>query len=380
MTSRDRLVLNLSFTITGAVTVLLGPMLPHLISGHGLSDAQAGQLFLAQFLSSTVGAVLLARISKHYRLERCLAMSYVAAGAAVIGLGFAGPTWVLPCVAAYGFALGLNNPAANQIAGRSSPGREAAALNLLNMSWSLGAVLAPAALSYLLSRHPTTLVLSGLGVIAILAGLASFAVRPLDVVASETQAEVSILPSARALAYSVAAFLFLYVGAEGVLSGWLPTHSNRNASVSEAQSGLPQAAFWAAILGGRLFASTHPNWTSPLGWIGRGLALAAVGMAVLLLAWRFDIMLVGAVLAGAGMAPLFPSAVAVLQRKVGALSSRVVGPVFAMGGFGGAVLPWLVGTLSARTGSLRLVLLTALAAAAGMALIARGWRARPSLP
>jgi fucose permease len=35
------------------------------------------------------------------------------------------------------------------------------------------------------------------------------------------------------------------------------------------------------------------------------------------------------------------------------ISPRVSGFIFAMGTLGGAVLPWIVGTISTRTGSLR---------------------------
>lgn len=360
MSTRDRAVLNLSFSITGASTVLLGALLPHLIARQGLSDAQAGRLFLAQFVCSTAGALLLGWAGRRWRLKRCLVWSYLGMGAGIIALGYSPAGTTLACVAFYGFALGFCNPAANMIAGQTSPGREAAELNLLNMSWSLGAVVAPPVLSALLSRMAPGPVLLGLGTLGIVAGLASSSLRS-QASAQSTDAGTAPIPAAaRAAAWPAALFLFLYVGAESVLSGWLPTDSYRNAGVALGQMGLAQAAFWAAILGGRLLASVRPNWMTPASWISRGVVLSMAGMAILMVAGRLEILLVGAVLAGAGMAPLFPTVVAVFQRQASTASSRLIGYIFAAGGCGAAVFPWLVGVLSTAAGSLRVALLTAL--------------------
>src|SRR5438270_7102861 len=65
--SNRRLALagQIAFLPTGILNTMLGPMLPILIARWSLNDAQAGNLFLVQFLASMMGvqlsAVLLAR-------------------------------------------------------------------------------------------------------------------------------------------------------------------------------------------------------------------------------------------------------------------------------------------------------------------------------
>ncbi len=49
------LAAQIAFLPTGILTTLLGPMLPILIARWGLSDQQAGNLFLVQFLASLAG-------------------------------------------------------------------------------------------------------------------------------------------------------------------------------------------------------------------------------------------------------------------------------------------------------------------------------------
>jgi fucose permease len=116
----------------------------------------------------------------------------------------------------------------------------------------------------------------------------------------------------------------------------------------------------------------------------RGLLLALAGVSVLLLARRIEILLAGVILAGAGMAPVFPSIVALFQHRVAGSSSALIGRVFAFGGLGGAVFPWLVGSISTAKGSLSSGLLTAALALAALALVlaveTRALQSRPGNP
>jgi fucose permease len=59
------------------------------------------------------------------------------------------------------------------------------------------------------------------------------------------------------------------------------------------------------------------------------------------------------VVAGAGLAPVFPSFVTLFQQAAGESTARWIGVVLAAGGFGGAALPWMVGWVSSASGGLR---------------------------
>ena len=60
-------------------------------------------------------------------------------------------------------------------------------------------------------------------------------------------------------------------------------------------------------------------------------------------------------LLGAAMAPIFPIALSAFLDR--ARHSSDTSFLFALSGFGGSVFPWLVGSISAHTGSLRAGLL-----------------------
>ena len=91
-----------------------------------------------------------------------------------------------------------------------------------------------------------------------------------------------------------------------------------------------------------------------------GLVLAALGVSFLLAATGMVTLLVGVALSGAGLACVYPTTWAVFSDYFGARASQRAGIISAMGGLGGATIPWAVGVASTHFGSLRSGLLIAL--------------------
>jgi MFS transporter, FHS family, glucose/mannose:H+ symporter len=92
-----------------------------------------------------------------------------------------------------------------------------------------------------------------------------------------------------------------------------------------------------------------------------GLALAALFTAALALAHSAGTIAAFAVLLGLSLAPFFPATWALLMVERPA--ARQAGIVLAVSGLGAAALPWLMGVVSTRTGSLQVALALPLAAA-----------------
>ena len=132
-----------SFVPIGIATVLLGPMLPILSARWSLNYSQAGALFTAQYMVSTVAValsgVLVSRWGFRFAIKTGLVLMSVG-----VGLLLAGPKMLgIFCIGAYGGGLGLAVPAANLLVAEVNPGRRSATLNLLNFCWSAGAVACP---------------------------------------------------------------------------------------------------------------------------------------------------------------------------------------------------------------------------------------------
>jgi MFS transporter, FHS family, glucose/mannose:H+ symporter len=166
---------------------------------------------------------------------------------------------------------------------------------------------------------------------------------------------ISRAPSALALG----AMFFLYVAVETSVGGWIATLAER------ARFGAGQAwivapsVFWAGLLAGRGMAPLWLRRASERRLTLVGLPVACLGILVLVLSHhRQWITLAGAVVGG-GLAAVFPITVTLLAH-FGGREKRIAGPMFGLASLGGMVMPWLVGAISTRSGSLQAGLLAPL--------------------
>lgn len=354
-------ITHTGFALTGVVTTLLGPLLPTLSEKWSLNDAQSGYLFIAQSAGYLLGAALSNACIKRIGVRRTLAAAYALMSVGVASL-IAG-AWAIGLLAILfnGFALGLTIPTTNVFVSQMNPGRNAAALNVLNFVWCIGAVAGPPAVSLLASHESALAPLLGLAVLLVIVSVWISQCEAFTETRRQAQshqrapAETSVWRTPVALV--IAMLIFLYVGAENSISWWVASYTKRMDGSLGVMWTLPQSIFWAALLAGRASAPVILRRVIEEKLILVGLILATLGVALLLGATQLVGLLVGAVLAGAGFASVFPTTVAVFMQHFGERGALSAGPVFAMGGLGSAVVPWAVGVVSTRFDSLRAGLL-----------------------
>lgn len=340
------------------VTVLPGPLLPVMAARWGLHDVQSGAFFAAEFLASTVGSIF----SPHW-LRRNLPLGYASMTAGVLLLiaagraaGSSGHTLALAAFALVGLGIGLSVTATNLTVGitaeeQGGPGARARRISIVNLGWGLGAVVCPWLIAGAEQRGQldALLLAIALATAGMFAGLVPQCREP--EFGSRTAGRRSVRAEAGVLIF-FAAFLFLYVGVETVVGGWITTYTHRFSGMTLAQAGLMVSLYWMSLLAGRWLGSLAlRSWSERAVWLpSLGLALAAV-IALVVPHGPAGVMLAVA-LAGAGLGPVFPIGI---SRMLGQLRDhRNTGWVFAMTASGGAVLPWLTGLVSTRTGSLRI--------------------------
>jgi len=380
-------LLCFGFVVCGIVTVLPGPLLPLMAARWGLRDVQSGAFFAAEFAASTVGALF----SPH-ALRRNLPLGYASMTAGVLLLTVAGATARAPvghALALAGFALiglgtGLSVTATNLIAGmmeedgaESEPTRRAEArpqdrarrISIVNLWWGIGAVACPwmvAAAEH--GGHLRGLLLAaGLGT-----GMMFAALLPLLRTQSEGTNAVprgSVVADAGVLVF-FAAFLFLYVGIETVVGGWIATYAHRFAGMTLANASLTVSLYWMSLLTGRWLGSVALKTLAERTVLLPSLGMALLAVAALLVPHSTVTMLVAIAVAGAGFGPVFPIGVSRMLAQIA--DHRNTGWVFAMCASGGAALPWLTGLVSTRSGSLRMGFAVPVAAVAAILVLAVG--------
>ncbi len=364
-------VIYAGFVGTGAVTTLLGPVLPVLISRWALSDAQAGALFTAQFGGSMLGVLLSNHLVPRLGFHRSLALSF-----GLMALGVAGLTtsvWAvgLALVAVYGVGLGLNIPATNLLVSEAHLARPSAALNFLNFLWGAGAVTCPPLIALLMMRGRASvglLILAGL--LAVMGiWVAWEPTAPRSGRRETAEAYASDPPPNVAFLLLLGALFFLYVGTENGLSGWVAAYARRLGTTRGVPWELAPSFFWGALLLGRASAPGFLRFASDARIMGAGLVTAALGVLTLIVTPSSWLVFVGVSLSGLGLAAVFPITIAMLARGFGPEASRRAGWLFALGGLGGATLPWLVGFLSTEFGTLRAGLAVPLLATFAMTIL-----------
>ena len=336
------LPLYAGFLTTGVVTVLLGPLLPDLALEWRLPVEELRALFVVQFLASAVGSFL-----SSYRLGLSLGLGYLLIAAGLVSLSLAGWPLALVPMAAVGFGLGLAIPATNLRVAHAQPQRRGAALSSLNMVWGAGAVACPLLFAV---RPPGMSSDAVLLVLAAASGLILLSLRPVpaggevtvQAASAPTGSQGGVLPGL----VVIAAIMFLYVGIENSVGGWLVSLADQFQAGRSATSLWIGSGFWAALLASRAAAPLLLRRMSEPALYGAGIVLAAGGLLGLLFSGSQAGVAASAIAAGAGLAPLFPLTISFLADLTAATRSRNTGWVFALAGAGGAVLPWLTGRLA----------------------------------
>ncbi len=370
-------VLHLGFVLTGVVTTLLGPILPVLSARWTLRDVQAGNLFVAQFAGSMLGVALSGPLLSRRGFCSTLSIGYLLIAAGVGALAASGPSIGLAAVFCYGLGLGLTIPSTNLAISDRNPDRREAALNILNLAWGIGAVACP----FLVSLAARAEVPLGwlLGLASAL-GLIAVAVR---VLSTEAVKKVEAVPQrglvqrrlwAHPATVNLGILFFVYVGTETAVGGWVASYAKRVSASTETLWTLAPAFFWGALLAGRALAPALLRRMTARRLVISALLVAICGVAILVWASTIPLVLLGASLAGAGLASVFPITIASLSY-FGPESTRVAGPMFALSGLGGATLPWLVGLCSTHFASLRMGLVIPLLGAVLM-LVLQAWNGR----
>lgn len=362
------------FVLTGVVTTLLGPVLPTLSAQWSLTDAQAGRLFTAQFASSILGVAFTSWLVPKCGYRVALGAGYLLMAAGVGGLGLGAFPLGMFCASTYGIGQGLTIPASNLVVSDWNPERRAAALNLLNFAWGIGAVACPFFIAMANRAHNVWGWLLGLAAILAVTALC-VGLQP----STPSQPGNELLSTKGPVAWSkmfacvLGLLFFLYVGTETALGGWVASHAKRTGTSSSQMWVFTPSLFWGSLLLGRALAPIFLNWLPEKKLVLVDLVIATAGIVLLLTAGSVAGIAVGGSIAGFGLSSVFPINVSLLS-SFGSLASRAAGPMFALAGLGGAVLPWLVGLIAARSGSLRFALMAPLLATLLM-LAFHGWNA-----
>jgi len=363
-------LMHFGLVLAGLGTALLGPILPVLARQWAMLDSQSGLLMMAKFCGAFLGGVTVSG-----KLRWSLLVGLVAGAVGFGGFALA-PGMGLGCVGLFvgGFGLGQIITSVNILAGRRFTEHRGSALAALNFSFSLGAMMSALLAAWLLPRFALrglvecfagAFLLGGVGLLLQMRGDGSLPEEFQDADA-RTLSQTGL--NGRVYLY-FAGLLVLYGGLETCLSGWLTTFALRYGDKTLAVSEYTTLLLWMSLTVGRMVASAVMLRVGEKTVQRWGLGLAAVFTAGLAMAHSAATIAGFAVLLGLSLAPFFPATFALLMAE--RPTARQAGIVLAVSGLGAAALPWMMGVVSTRTGSLQVAL--ALPFAAALGLLGMSW-------
>lgn len=349
-------MLILSATLAIFVYGLIAPILGALLPGYSLTPAQEGNLAMAQAIglviaSLSAGPVIDLRGSKSALLTGLLLIVLSVAAAPHAG-GYAG---LLIVYFVLGVGGGIVVTGANSLVGAVEPGRRGSALNFLNLFFGLGGIITTWAASYLLGPVALCYAIAALALLTLVVNLSTRMPSPAGE-ASFRLNEVPLLLSRPALIL-LSFFLFLYVACEVGVWNWLKKYLITMNFAAQTAGGVVSYGFAFGILLGRVVVLPVlikvPALTVTLA---ASILMAITTFAMLHLGSQAAIT-AAVFCAGLSMAPVFPTALAIVGDTFPRGAATAMGIVITCGWLGLAVSSPIIGVVAAASTLRRALLL-----------------------
>ncbi len=340
----------------GVILALLGSVKLPLSQRLAIDEARAGGLLAALNLALIPMMLLSGVLTDQLGVRGVILGGALLAALAVFLLGFAqtyrGALYVLLLVGLGG--AGLNAGSVVLMPAAFFPGKSpAAAENLGNLFFGLGALITPALAEILIRALGFRRAMTVLAVVC-LAPAAAASVVPADVltrVATPARAG-SVL--ADPVVWLAALVFLLYGPLEGTIGIWTTSYLTE-VGFAPRRASLLLSAFWLAFLTARLLAAllqqTEIQPRNSEAWEITILSLlAAVVLANLAGTRQRGAGAAGILATGAVLGPIFPTLVGLLFAHTDpAARGTAYGLMYAAGAAGGLLLPPLIGVYARRT-------------------------------
>ena len=344
--SRTIAVLHPVFALTGVLHVVGGALLPSLTARFHLSDSDSGLLFLLYFAGTSVGALLCKgdyarKMTAGFAGMSCMCLAVAASPRALLA----------PAFFLLGISVGVPMSAVTLFIGRNFAERCAPLLTFLNFSWSAGALAAPLIAARILVAHDyraAYILFAAAGALAALACGLMLRDGPETLPTSESPSRAQAFRLV--LVFSFAAFL--QVGIENTVVAWLPTYALRTAGSGLVIAAASSSFYWAGFLSSRGVSSLLLLRAKPMRVFQAAIAFGLLSALLLEFAPGVATRDLAMFFLGASLAPVYPLVLSgFFARTRHVADSRWI---LFTAGFGGSVLPWLAGSVSSATGSIRM--------------------------
>ncbi len=338
----------LAIFVYGMTAAMLGTILPDLSARFHLTPKQNGAIAFCQALGLILASIgvgpLIDYEGKKVGLVLGLTLSALAVALLPRSTGFRS-------TASHLFLLGTGGgiivTAANALGSDVTPAHRGTALNLLNIFFGLGGFATPFVSANLLGKNSTRLchLIAGLAVV-------SLAVNLLAPIPPPTSAQSFVFSEigsvlGRPVLWLCALLLFLYVACEVGVWNWMVQHLIAQGVPQVRALNVLSFGFALGLLFGRLAASEVLISVSGLNVTLAASILMAITTLAMLQTKNPTVAWVITFLAGASMAPVFPTTVALIGDLFPRMTGTAIGIGITSGWIGLAVSSRVIGSIAA---------------------------------
>lgn len=337
-----------AFVAIGVCVTIFGPAKDILTERFGLALKDGGNFISLHYIGAVIGIVATGAL-----LDKINARYLLVGGALLMGVGLLILTQAQNLWLAYvamviiGLGYGALDICPNLVVASLNPERSSIALNILNIMWGIGAALGPQVANFALSQQNINLAFIATGVFS-LALVIPFAFASLEPHhrTQGTQATVPTPPINIGMLMPFVLLIFVYVGAENGFGQWLFTEVTNVTRATASVATLATSLFWGGLTVGRVLATLLLRRMSDEALLMGTTLLIAISAALLIVLPGVEsVALISAFLVGIGCGPIFPTALAILNRRFP--RGTITGTVVAFGTTGGIVIPWVQGQVGA---------------------------------
>lgn len=334
--------LGVMFSILGSIKLKLAEQL-------NIDDAQVGRLISALMFSSMIFLLLIGPLTDLLGFKLIALVGFGAGAVCVWMLASATSynTAFIACLLLGGAAMCVNTVGntlgPNVLFGGENP---AAASNLLNVFFGIGAFITPLIVVALLKTmgYKATVGLIGVILLVPITYTIMGTTFPEPPEGFRITQALSLLTRGGVLAGGLS--LFFYISLEITLAGFITTYLKSH-DLSDEKAGTTLSGFWIALMAARLITALT---------VGAGVfvyvvpVLAFVSMlsiGAMVVAKTAGAGIIATLVTGLAIGPIFPTLVGVTFSKT-EVSGSVFGIIFAIGLLGGILVPSLIGKYAAK--------------------------------
>jgi fucose permease len=340
-----------TFIALGMTSAALGPTLPQLAEQTNTQLSGISFLFATRSLGFLGGAIFAGRVYDRLPGHPLLIVLLLLMGGALIFVPIISQLWLLTILMFWagfvesGVDVGSNTLLVWRFGEKVGP-----YMNIMHFFFGLGAFLSPIIIAQTMLATDGgirlgywVIALSVLPAVFLFVRFPSLPIRQRDTAVHGGKVNTLLI-------FLVAAFLFLYVGAEVAYGGWIYTYATTLGLSSVTLAAYLTSFFWGALTLGRLISIPLTAKLHPKTLLGGALTGCLLSMVILLVGQNSSTALwVGTIGLGLSMSVIFPITIALAEHTL-SLSGQMTSYFFIGAAMGGMIVPWLIGQLFESVG------------------------------